>query len=132
MFGEVITNYAPLAGAIKGERTMSDAILIKIENWAKVAVLVGTAITTLIGLMLQKIWVGDPIPIEIFWAIVLLAVFYFLLHLLTYLRFYLEKIVFLKEQKVQAEIKNQEIEIELRKLEVQLEIKMLELAQVEA
>ena len=111
---------------------MSDAILIKIENWAKVAVLVGTAITTLIGLMLQKIYLGEPIPIEIFWAIVLLAVFYFLLHLLTYLRFYLEKIVFLKEQKVQAEIKNQEIEIELRKLEVQLEIKTLELAQVEA
>lgn len=111
---------------------MADAILIKIENWAKIAVLVGTAITTLIGLMLQKIYLGEPIPVEIFWAIVLLAIFYFLLHLLTYLRFYLEKMVFLKEQKVQAEIKNQEIEIELRKLEIQLEIKTLELAQVEA
>ena len=111
---------------------MADAVLIKIENWAKIAVLVGTAITTLIGLMLQKIYLGDPIPVEIFWAIVLLAVFYFLLHLLTYLRFYLEKMVFLKEMQVQAEVKNREIETGLRKLEIQLEIKTLELAQVEA
>lgn len=106
---------------------MADVVMIKIENWVKIAILVGTAITTLIGLLLQKIYLNEPIPQEIFWAIALLAVFYFLLHLLTYLRFYLEKIIFLKEQRVIAEIKNQELTIELRKLELQLE-----LAQVEA
>ena len=111
---------------------MADAVLIKIENWAKIAVLVGTAITTLIGLILQKIYLGEPIPVEIFWAIVLLATFYFLLHLLTYLRFYLEKIIFLKEMEVQAKITSREMDMGLRKLEIQLEIKTLELAQVEA
>ena len=107
---------------------MADAILIRIESWAKIAALIGTGITTLIGLMLQKIYLGEPIPVEIFWGIMSLGVFYFMLALLSYLRFYLEKIVFLKEQRVQAEIKNREIDIELRKLELQLEIKKLELA----
>ena len=107
---------------------MADALLIRIENWTKIAALIGTGITTLIGVMLQKIYLGEPIPIEIFWGILTLGAFYFMLALLTFLRFYLEKIVFLKEMKVQAEVKNQAIEIELRKLEVQLEIKTLELA----
>ena len=104
---------------------MSDAILIKIENWAKVAVLVGTAITTLIGLLVQKILINEPIPVEIFWGIALLGVFYFLLHLLTYLRFYLEKTVFLKEQETISGIKILEVEVECRKLEHQITLAQL-------
>ena len=111
---------------------MTHIVLPKIESRTKIEALIGISITTLIGLMCQKIYMDLPIPVEIFWGVIVLGGFYFLLHLLTYLRFYLEKIVFLKEQRVQAEIKSQEINVELRKLEIQLEIKTLELAQVEA
>ena len=109
---------------------MADVVMIKIENWAKVAVLVGTAITTLIGLLVQKILINEPIPVEIFWGIALLGVFYFLLHLLTYLRFYLEKVVFLREQKTVSEIKILEVEVECRRLEHKITLAQLAKAEV--
>jgi hypothetical protein len=78
------------------------------------------SITALIGLMSQKIYLDLPIPLEIFWALGLLGVFYFVLEFLTYVKFYIEKMIFLKEQETITRIKILEVEVECRRLELQL------------
>lgn len=109
---------------------MTHIVIPKIESRAKIEALIGISITTLIGLMSQKIYMGLPIPIEIFWALGLLASFYFIMELLTYVKFYIEKMIFLKEQEVLSRIKILEVEVECRKLEHQ--ITLAQTAAVEA
>lgn len=82
--------------------------------------------------MSQKIWVGDPIPIEIFWALGLLGAFYFILEFLTYIKFYIEKMIFLKEQEALSRIKILEVEVGIRKLEQEITLAQLQPTAVEA
>ena len=103
-----------------------EIVIPKIESRTKIEALIGISITTLIGLMSQKIWVGDPIPIEIFWALGLLGAFYFILEFLTYIKFYIEKMIFLKEQEVITRNKILEVEVECRRLEHTITLKRLE------
>jgi len=111
---------------------MTHIVLPQIESRAKIAALIGLSITTLIGLMSQKIYLGLPIPGEIFWALGLLGAFYFVLEILTYVKFYIEKMVYLKEQETLSKIKILEVEVECRKLERQIELAQLQKVAVEA
>lgn len=105
---------------------MAHIIIPTIESRAKIAALIGLSITSLIAIMSQKIYMGLSIPIEIFWALALLGGFYFALELLTYVRFYIEKMLFIKEQKTISEIKILEIEVECKRLELQISLKRVE------
>jgi hypothetical protein len=118
------------SGTKENELMATDMVIEQIESRTKIEALIGLSITTLIGLMSQKIYLGLPIPIEIFWALGLLGTFYFILELLSYLRFYIQKMVFLKQQELLSKIKILEIEVECRKLEHQ--ITLAQLATVEA
>lgn len=103
-------------------------IIPKIESRTKIEALIGLSITTLIGLMSQKIYLGLPIPVEIFWALGLLGAFYFIMEFLTYVKFYIEKMVYLKEQETMSRIKILEVEVECRKLEHQITLAQTQVA----
>ena len=107
---------------------MADIVINKIESRAKIEALIGTGIMTLIGLMSQKIWVGEPIPVEIFYGLVLLGAYYFILEAMSYLKFYVQKIVFIKEQETLSKIKVLELEVEIRKLGAELALAQVEVA----
>ena len=103
-----------------------EIVIPKIESRTKIEALIGLSITTMIGLMSQKIYLDLPIPVEIFWALGLLGAFYFILEFLTYIKFYIEKIIFLQEQKQLSTIKILEVEVECRRLEHMITLKQLE------
>lgn len=105
---------------------MADTIIHQIANRTKVEALIGLALMTMITLLGEKIWVGEPIPIELFWGLAILLVGYVLMILLTYTRYYIEKMMYLKEQEVLANIQNLSLGKEIRKLELVKEIKELE------
>ena len=107
---------------------MTHIVIPKIESRAKIEALIGLTITTLIALMSQKIYLDLPIPIEIFWGLALLGGFYFILEFLTYVKFYVEKMVYLKELKIVSEIKTLELEVEIRKLGAELALAQAEVA----
>jgi len=109
---------------------MTEIVINKIESRAKIEALIGLSITTLIGLMSQKIYLGLPIPPEIFWGVGLLGVFYFILELLTYVKFYVEKMIFLKEQETISKRKILEVEVECRRLEHQITLAQLAAVEV--
>lgn len=111
---------------------MTEILLHQIQNRTKIEALIGLSITTLIGLMCQKVYMGLPIPQEIFWALVILGVYYFALEVLSYLKFYVEKMIFLKEQETISKIKILEIEVECRKLELQITLAQVTKVAVEA
>ena len=96
----------------------ADAVITKIEGSARVEALIGTGVIALIGLMSEKIYTGAPIPIEIFWGIATLGAFYFGFQFIAYLKFYIEKMVYLKEQEVLTSLR-------IRELETQLELKKI-------
>ena len=103
-----------------------DIVINQIENRAKIEALIGLSITALITLMSQKIYMGLPIPIEIFWGLLILGAFYFILELLSYVKFYIQKMVFLKEQETVSRIKVLEVEVEIRRLGEVIRLKELE------
>jgi hypothetical protein len=105
---------------------MADIVIHKIESSAKIEALVGLAITTMIGLLAQKIYAGEEVPVELFWGLALLIVIYFGLQLLFYLRFYIEKIVYFREQEVLTQQQLVTLEREITKLGLVKEIKQLE------
>ncbi len=109
---------------------MTHIVIPKIESRTKIEALIGLSITTLIGLMSQKIYLGQPIPIEIFWGLGLLGTFYFIMEFLTYVKFYIEKMIYLKEMKVTSEIKILGVEVECRKLEHQITLAKLTAVEV--
>ena len=109
---------------------MADAIIHQIENRTKVEALIGLALMTLITLLGEKIYTGESIPLELFWGLAILLAAYVLMVILTYVRFYIEKMVFLKEQEVMATIQNVTLNKELKRLDLVKQIKELETAVV--
>ncbi len=105
---------------------MGEIIIHQIQNRTKIEALIGLSITALIGLMSQKIYIGESIPVEIFWGLALLGVYYFVLELMSYVKFYIEKMVYLKEQSTISKMKTLEVEVECRRLEHMITLKRLE------
>ncbi len=109
---------------------MSDIILHQIENRTRVEALIGIALMSLITLLGEKIYTGEPIPIELFWGLGILLAAYVALILLTYIRFYIEKMIFFKEQEVMAKVQTVTLEKEIVRLGLVKEIKELEVRAV--
>ncbi len=107
---------------------VTEIVIHQIESRAKIEALIGTGILTLIGLMSQKIWVGESIPVEIFYGLILLGAYYFILEFMSYLKFYVQKIVFIREQESLSKIKVVELEVEIRKLGAKLALAQVEVA----
>ena len=63
---------------------------------------------------------------ELFYALGIIGAFYFGIQLMYYLKFVIQKWMWLKEQKVLAEVQNSNLVLELKKLELQLELKKVE------
>ena len=101
-------------------------IITQIENKTKVEALIGLAIMSLITLLGEKIYVGEPVPIELFWGLAILLGAYVALILLTYVKFYIQKMVFLKEEKTKAEIQMMTLDKEIQKLTILRDIAVLE------
>ena len=105
---------------------MTEIIIHQIENKTKVEALIGIGIMSLITLLGERIWSGEPIPIELFWGLAILLGAYVALVVLTYVKFYIQKIVYLKEEKTKAEIQMMTLDKEIRKLEITRDIAELE------
>ena len=109
---------------------MADIVIHQIENKTKIEVLIGLALMSLITLLGEKIYTGETIPIELFWGLAILLVAYVALILLTYVRFYIEKMVYFREQEVLAQIQTAILDKEIVKLGLVKEIKELEVRAV--
>lgn len=105
---------------------MAGILIHQIENKTKVEALIGIAIMSLITLLGEKIYTGESIPIELFWGLALLLGAYIALVVLTYVKFYIQKMVFLKEEKTKAEIQQLTLDKEIQKLTIQRDIAVLE------
>ena len=105
---------------------MAGIIIHQIENKTKIEVLIGLALMSLITLLGEKIYTGEPIPIELFWGLAILLAAYVTMILLTYVRFYLEKMVYLKEQEVMGQIQRYTLDKEIQRLGLVKEIKEIE------
>ena len=110
---------------------MTDIVIHQIENKTKVEVLIGIAIMSLVTLLGEKIFQGEEIPIELFWGLGILFGAYISLMILTYVRFYIEKMVYFKEQEVLALLQGKTLELEIEKLGLMRDIKRLDAAKVE-
>ena len=105
---------------------MADIIVHQIENKTKVEVLIGIAIMSLVTLLGEKIFKSEAIPVELFWGLGILFAAYVSLMVLTYVRFYIEKMIYLKEQEVLALLQGKTLEMEITKLGLVRDIKTLE------
>ena len=105
---------------------MVESVIYQIENRTKVEALIGLAIMSLITLLGEKIYTGEPIPIELFWGLAVLFAAYVSLMILSYVRFYIEKMVYLKEQEVMNKIQLFTLDKEIVKLGLVKDIKALE------
>lgn len=100
--------------------------LEKIESSTKLGALLIAAFTSILSVVVFKAQAGDAISIELFWAMIMLFIVFFSLQLMYYIRFYLEKIVFFKEEKLKSDLQLAQLDKELQKME--LEVKIRELA----
>ena len=105
---------------------MADILIHQIENKTKIEVLIGLALMSLITLLGEKIYTGEPVPIELFWGLGILLVAYVTLILLTYIRFYIEKMVFFREQEIMVQGQVTTLDKEITRLGLVKEIKTLE------
>lgn len=105
---------------------MADVIIHQIENRTRIEALIGIALMSLITLLGEKIYTGEEIPLELFWGLGILLGAYVALTVLTYVRFYIEKMVFFKEQEVMATIQTATLDKEITRLGLVKEIKVLE------
>ena len=105
---------------------MADIIIHQKENRAIVEALIGLALMTLITLLGEKIYTGEPIPIELFWGLGILLMAYVAMVLLTYMRFYIEKMIFIKEQESMTRLQVMTLDKEIEKLNLIKQIKTLE------
>ena len=106
---------------------MTEIVVHQIQNKTKVEALLGIGIMSLVTLLGEKIFQNEPIPVELFWGLGLLFVAYLSLMTLTYVRFYIEKMIYLKEQEVTSKIQVVTLDKEITKLGLLRDIKKLEI-----
>ena len=105
---------------------MADAIIHKIESSAKVEAFIGLAITTIMGLIIQKVVTDGTFDMGLVTLLLIFLGVFFLLKLVNYLQFIVEKWMFLKEQGLNTTMRTQEIEAECRKLDAMIVLKKME------
>jgi len=107
---------------------MADAVIHKIEESAKVAAFIGLAITTIMGLIIEGVVIDGTFDMGLVILLLIFLAVFFVMKLVNYLQFIVEKWIYLKEQGLNTTMRTQEIEAECRKLERQIELKKLEAA----
>lgn len=99
----------------------------QIQNSAKIEATIGIGITTIItSYVLQGAANGTEMPN---WAILVLGLLlltFFAIRLLAYCRFVVEKEMFLREKKINAEIQLNQLNAQVRKLDAEIQLKKLE------
>jgi len=99
----------------------------QIQNSVKIEATIGIGITTIItSYVLQSAANGTDMPN---WAILvlgLLLVTFFAVRLLAYFRYIVEKELWMREKKVDAEIQAMQLDRQIRKLEAEIKLKQLE------
>ncbi len=110
----------------KEEWKIADTVIHKIENLTKIEAILASIILTLVGLVAQKLYMGEPIPVELIFILALFLVLLIIFQLLYYLKFIVEKEMWLREQKVLADIQNSQLVLQIKKLSLDIELKKLE------
>ena len=99
----------------------------QIENSAKIEATIGIGISTIImSYVIQSAVTGADMPT---WAILVLGLLlltFFMIRLLAYFRFIVEKEMFLREKKIDAEIKDRQLILQIKKLGLEIELKKAE------
>ena len=106
---------------------MGEYIEKQIQNSAKIEATIGIGITTIITtFVLDSAVNGGSMPN---WAMLVLAMLlatFFGIRILAYFRFVIEREMFMREKKVDAEIQQTQLNGQIRKLEAQVKLKELE------
>jgi hypothetical protein len=105
---------------------MSEIVLEKIESSTKIGALLASGLVTILGLIVQKAFAGEPIQVELFWSLGFLILFFFGLQLMFYVRFYVEKSIFFREERLRSELQLAKMDVELRKMELEVKIRELD------
>ena len=99
----------------------------QIQNSAKIEATIGIGISSIImSYVLQGAANGTDMPN---WAILVLGLLlltFFMIRLLAYFRFIVEKEMYLREKKVDADIQLAQLNGNIRKLELQVKLKEME------
>ena len=112
------------------ETKITETVIHKIEGSVKIEATIGLAITGLImTFIIDGVLQGIEMPDNIGWVLLLLFIGFFLLRLANYLKFIIEKFMYLQEQKVQADIQQKTLITRIRKLELEVQLKQLEVAE---
>ena len=99
----------------------------QIESSVKIGALIGMAISAIITAMIAQLAQIGTISFELFLALAYIFVFFFVLQVMYYVKFIIEKLLFLKEQQIFANIQNQTADKEMKKLGLKRDILTLEL-----
>lgn len=106
---------------------MGEYVEKQIQNSAKIEATIGIGITTIITTFVIDAAVnGGAMPN---WAILVLGLLlatFFGIRVLAYFRFVIEREMYMREKKVDAEIQQAQLTAQIRKLETQVRLKELE------
>lgn len=107
----------------------------QVSNFAKVEAAIGLGITTLItNFVVQSALTGADMPTWAMWVLLLLVIVFLVVRVLAIVQFIIEKEVYLREQKVQGELKIKELTAQCSKMELEAKMQRLrsEIAALEA
>ena len=108
------------------ELRMGEYIEKQIQNSAKIEATIGIGITTIITtFVIDSAVNGGSMPN---WAMLVLGMLlatFFGIRILAYFRFVIEREMFMREKKADAEIQQAQLNSQIRKLEVQVKLKEL-------
>jgi len=104
---------------------MADVVIHKIENLTKIEAIIGSIILTLVGLVAQRLYTGESIPMELITVLAIFIIVLIVFQLLYYLKFIVEKEMWLREQRVMTQNRNSEVVTQCKKLELDIQLARL-------
>ena len=94
----------------------------EIKNLGKIEALLGSIIIGLAGLVAAKFQIGEMVDVLILVLIVILVITIIMLQLLYYLKYIVQKEMWIREQRMKADVQNRALVLEIKKIELQLEL----------
>jgi hypothetical protein len=111
-------------------KEIADTVVHKIENMTKVEAVLGTVIVSLILLAANNILDGEPVVDGLIDLLILFFIMIAVFQLLYFLKFVIEKYMFLYEQKVHTENRVKELDVKCRELDLTIQLKRQEASMV--